>query len=85
MPDPSPSHHLFVVRLWWEPDQESAGEWRGSVEHVASFEKRYFREMRALDEFIQSKLNQRVIAEQSPQSFDRQRNTPWTPKSSATE
>jgi hypothetical protein len=45
--------HLFLVRLWWEPDERSAsGEWRGSVEHVATHEKRYFRDSAVLLEFV---------------------------------
>ena len=54
MPDTrQPQSHLFIVRLWWEPDDRGlAGEWRGSVEHIATREKRYFREPSALSAFV---------------------------------
>ena len=52
-----PNHHLFVVRMWWEAgDGGAAGEWRGSVEHVPSGEKRYFRDCNALPTFITARL-----------------------------
>lgn len=52
-----PNHHLFVVRMWWEPGNGSAdGEWCGSVEHVPSGEKRYFRDCHALPTFITARL-----------------------------
>jgi hypothetical protein len=52
LPDDGRSH-LFLVRLWWEPDErEASGEWRGSVEHVATREKRYFRDSAVLLEFV---------------------------------
>jgi thiosulfate/3-mercaptopyruvate sulfurtransferase len=48
-----PRAHLFAVRLWWEPDACGAtGEWRGSVEHIATRERRYFRDLAALAEFV---------------------------------
>lgn len=51
-------HHLFVVRVWWETnDGNSPGEWRGSVEHVASRTKRYFRNMGKLTAFIEGQLS----------------------------
>lgn len=51
--------HLFVVRVWWEPDGEGeSGEWRGSIEHIASREKRYFRELKSLSQFIEAHLGQ---------------------------
>ena len=34
----------------------AAGEWRGSVEHVPSGEKRYFRDCNALPTFITARL-----------------------------
>jgi hypothetical protein len=56
-PSAGERQHLFVVRLWWEPDETgSFGEWRGSVEHVATREKRYFREPQNLCEFVSSHL-----------------------------
>jgi thiosulfate/3-mercaptopyruvate sulfurtransferase len=58
-PDPSlpparrPTWHLFVVNVWWEPGTPAAGgEWRGTIEHVATHEKRYFRDIAVVAEFI---------------------------------
>lgn len=46
----------FIVRVWCEPDRaaESAAnfEWRGSIEHLDSGRRSYFRELSAIVEFI---------------------------------
>lgn len=35
------TEHLFIVRVWWEPDGVTAtAQWRGSVQHAAG--RRYF-------------------------------------------
>jgi hypothetical protein len=53
--------HLFVVRMWWEPDGgDMVGEWRGSIEHVNSRTKRYFRDMEKLAVFIEDHLTPTV-------------------------
>lgn len=52
--------HLFIVRIWQEPGSaEAAGEmiWRGSVQHVRSGERIYFRQLADLNEFIRSQLS----------------------------
>ena len=48
----------FVVRIWREPGEipSSAPEWRGSVEHVESGQKAYFRNLNALVEFMKPYL-----------------------------
>jgi len=53
----APRPQLFVVRLWWEAeDTGEPGEWRGCVEHVSSGERRYFREIENVAEFIHGRL-----------------------------
>jgi hypothetical protein len=50
-------HHSFVVRLWYEPGgADTSGQWRGSVEHVPSGQRRYFIALGDLTEFVASKL-----------------------------
>jgi hypothetical protein len=47
------TEHAFLVRTWREPGDASAGaEWRGSVEHLPSKKRRYFRELADLCAFI---------------------------------
>jgi hypothetical protein len=53
-----PQQHLFVVRVWHEPGGAGApGQWRGTVEHVPSGQRRYFIALDALAEFVASKLD----------------------------
>ena len=67
-PIPGDRHsHLFLVRLWWEPgDHDASGEWRGSVEHVATREKRYFREIEGLAEFVGRRVGWNARSPPSP-------------------
>lgn len=46
---------VFIVRIWREPRESEIAppECRGVVEHVASGQRRFFRELGDLDEFIQ--------------------------------
>ncbi|PZR98382.1 MAG: hypothetical protein DLM69_08735 [Candidatus Chloroheliales bacterium] len=45
--------HLFIVRIWGELDAgRELGQWRGSVEHLASRERRYFTAFSDLTAFI---------------------------------
>ena len=44
--------HLFVVRVWYEPDQALEGQWRGSVEHVPSGHQMYFVSLADMTDFI---------------------------------
>jgi hypothetical protein len=56
--------HLFVVRIWLEPGRTPAeGQWRGSVVHVPSGERRYFAEMEDLAQFVRMELGGAVGAE----------------------
>lgn len=53
----APNPQIFVVRLWWERDDGGrSGEWRGWVEHVLTHERRYFREIENVAEFIHNLL-----------------------------
>lgn len=53
------SEHLFVVRVWQEPEQVKSGEWRGSIEHVGSGQRLYFVSLDDLNDFIALRLNLR--------------------------
>jgi hypothetical protein len=55
-PNESPSH-TFIVRLWCEQAQPgNGGEWRGSIEHALTQEKRYFRDINTLAAFIRRQV-----------------------------
>ena len=55
--------HLFVVRIWLEPGRTPAeGQWRGSVEHMPSGQRRYFAEMEDLARFVRRELEGAVDA-----------------------
>ena len=47
--------HAFIVRIWHEPldDEGVQTTWRGSVEHVGSAQRTYFRAIEELVRFIQ--------------------------------
>ena len=49
--------HLFIVRMWQEPGNPQAAQWRGSVEHVPSAQRLYFASLGALNDFITLRLN----------------------------
>jgi hypothetical protein len=45
--------HTFLVRTWCESGEADApAEWRGSVEHLATKQRRYFRDFADLCAFI---------------------------------
>ena len=46
----------FIVRMWSESTVDNDGDWRGQVEHVQTGEKRYFREMDKVLDFIAGHL-----------------------------
>lgn len=48
----------FIVRIWRELGDgiTASQEWRGSIEHVQSGRKAYFRELQAIAEFMQRHL-----------------------------
>jgi len=51
------SDQLFVVRMWYEPSDSQAGQWRGSIMHVGSGARWYFAELGELNDFIRLRLS----------------------------
>lgn len=49
----------FIVRIWCERGEGRAshGEWRGSIEHVQSSQKAFFRELAAIERFMRPHLD----------------------------
>jgi len=49
--------HAFIVRIWYEPldDEGTQTTWRGSIEHVGSAKRTYFRAIEELVRFIQER------------------------------
>ena len=45
--------HSFIVKIWAEPHARSVG-WQGHVTHVASGQRRSFRNLRVITAFISS-------------------------------
>lgn len=54
--NPARPEHLFIVRIWQEPEQTRAGEWRGSIEHVPSGQRMYFASFSDLTDFIRLRV-----------------------------
>jgi len=54
--NPERSEHLFVVRVWQEPEQVQSSGWRGSIEHVPSGQRLYFVSFNDLNDFIRLRL-----------------------------
>jgi len=48
--------HVFIVRLWYEPDGEQSAQWRASVEHYPSRQRMYFTTLKDLNDFITLRL-----------------------------
>ncbi len=48
----SRAEETFIVRTWRDATGSSATEWHGSVEHVATKKRRYFRDFADLSAFI---------------------------------
>lgn len=48
----------FIVRVWSErrDDEAAAAEWRGSVEHVQSGERTFFRHLESVVDFMKPHL-----------------------------
>ncbi|MBK6005007.1 hypothetical protein JJB11_02780 [Ramlibacter ginsenosidimutans] len=58
----------FIVRVWCEPNRARTPpfEWRGSIEHVESGRRAYFRDAAAIAAFIQPYIDQ-LLASQPAQ------------------
>ena len=50
----------FIVRIWCESNDvgSPSGEWRGSIEHVPSGRKGYFRDLESIGLFMKPDLEQ---------------------------
>lgn len=55
----------FIVRIWCEgsSDTQPSREWRGSIEHVHSGRRGFFRDIRAITEFMRPHLDELGIDE----------------------
>jgi hypothetical protein len=51
------SEHLFVVRIWQEPDRLGPERRRGSIEHVPSGQRLYFTSLADMNDFITLRLS----------------------------
>jgi hypothetical protein len=61
------SQHMFVVRMWHEASAVvPVGQWRGSVEHLASGQRQYFHHLPDMLEFISARL----LPNDTPESTD---------------
>jgi hypothetical protein len=60
------SQHLFLVHIWQEPGEEAASGWRGSVEHVPSRQRMYFKSLRDLNDFILLRLGSLAAPADTP-------------------
>ncbi len=57
--------HSFFVRVWYEPGPTSAGQWRGSIEHIPSGQRMYFVSLADMTDFIALRLRDLVYVESS--------------------
>lgn len=48
---------LFMLRLWPEDLGGGQTDWRGSIQHVNSGERRYFRDWPAFEAFVEELLH----------------------------
>lgn len=46
---------VFIVRVWREPREDATPELRGVIEHLRSGERRFFRRLTDLTDFIQKR------------------------------
>lgn len=44
--------HLFLVRLWREPQETHDFAWRGEVKSTVSGERRFFQSLAAMEEIL---------------------------------
>jgi hypothetical protein len=60
----------FIVRIWWEHgDKETAGHWRGWIQHVRNGSHIYFASLRDLNDFIQRETGIARIDDQQTQGL----------------
>jgi len=50
--------HQFIVRLWYEPDATSEGQWRGSIRHAASGQQMCFISLADMTDFVALRLRE---------------------------
>ena len=62
---------VFLIRIWCEPREIEGAppEWRGCIEHLASRERRYLRDLDVIGAFIKPYL--RAIGIELPESRGR--------------
>ena len=69
-PSELPDRPIFIVKLWWEPGNHKApsgaGEWRGSVELLASAKRHYFRDLSEVGKIIAAVLGGSFSTPSSP-------------------
>lgn len=53
--------HSFVIRLWMENSQAAMSEWRGSILHVETNRRIFFRDLNDIPLFIESVRSQPFI------------------------
>lgn len=78
----------FIIRIWREPGElEDAGsEWRGSIEHVGSGRRQFFRELDVILNFLRPHLEALGIDadqrfwEQIASSLDERADAPASPR-----
>ncbi|HSC78921.1 MAG TPA: hypothetical protein VLC08_01080 [Chitinolyticbacter sp.] len=75
----------FIVRIWRErgETEDGPGEWRGSIEHVQTGKRSFFRELRAIERFMAPLLQeigidsaQRFWEQMSPEMLEQTGSTP---------
>lgn len=52
--------HVFIVRVWLEPqgNERAAPEWRAVIEHAPTRRRRYLNDLNVIPEFIKPYLRQ---------------------------
>jgi hypothetical protein len=70
MPKPASSQasYLFTLRVWVEEIDENKHEWRGRIHHVASNERRYFRDWSALIPVLLAMVRQAQTPPAAPEA-----------------
>ena len=58
MPKQQRRHDSFVLRIWWEGDQEAPRIWRGWIQHAATGQIAYVRTAEELLAFIETQTGE---------------------------